>query len=130
MITNENYQLSQGSSLDITAVIGDQSGNPVTGYAGTERLTTVVWPGDARPMSFTASTVWTDPMQGTISIAVTATETTGPAIGRYQLLTRVTSAGHGPVDGYGCTLDVLAAPGSDTAPSTYTTYDDLGLAQK
>ena len=45
--------------------------------------------------------------------------------GRYQVLTRVTAGMADPVDGYGCTLDILQAPGSETAPTTYCAYSDL-----
>lgn len=125
MITNENYQVSQGSALTIQSALVDQSGNVVTTYTGAETLTTLVWPGGAQPTTYTPTTTWVTPAQGTISILVTAADSTGLAAGRYQVLTRVTASGHDPVDGYGCTLDVLQAPGTETPPTTYCAYSDL-----
>jgi hypothetical protein len=125
MWTNENYQLSQGSALAIDTTIVDQAGNPVTTYAGTETLATVVWPGGAQAASFEPATIWATPAAGTITITITAAESTKLPAGRYQLSTTVQPAGHDPVDAYGCTLDVLQSPGTQAAPTTYTTLDDL-----
>jgi hypothetical protein len=125
MITNENYRLSQGSALTIQSAIVDQSGNVVTTYTGSETLTTLVWPGGAQPSSYSPATSWVTPSAGLISIQVTAADSTTLCAGRYQVLTRVTRSGHDPVDGYGCTLDVLQAPGSETPPTSYCSYSDL-----
>lgn len=125
MITNENYQVSQGTAYTIQSSIVDQHGNPVTTYTGTETLTSVVWPGGAQPATYSPVTTWVTPAAGLIAIALTAAETTALAAGRYQVLTTVKPSGHDPVDGYGCTLDILQAPGTETAPATYTQYSDL-----
>jgi hypothetical protein len=125
MITQENYQLSQGSALTIQSAVVDQFGNPVTTYTGSETLTTVIWPGGARPVSCTPATSWIDHTQGIISILITAANSTALAGGRYSLLTTVTPIASDPIDGYGCTIDILVAPGMATPPTTYTTLDDL-----
>ena len=103
----------------------DQGGNPVTTYTGAEALTTVVWPGGAQAVSCSPVTTWVTPAAGLIAIAITAADSLALTGGRYEVLTTVTPMGHDPVDGYGCTVDVLVAPGSDPAPTTYTTLDDL-----
>jgi hypothetical protein len=125
MITNESYQVSQGSALTIQSAIVDQTGNVLTTYTGSETLTTIVWPGGSQPSTYSPATSWVTPSAGLISIVIPAADTTALVAGRYQVLTRVTALGHDPVDGYGCILDVLQAPGMGTAPTTYCTYSDL-----
>ena len=125
MITNENYQVSQGSALTIQSAIVDQAGNVVTTYTGSEALRTLVWPGSAQPTTYTPTTTWVTPVEGLLSILIPAADSASLAAGRYQVLTRVTAPSHDPVDGYGCTLDVLQAPGTDTPPTSYCAYSDL-----
>jgi hypothetical protein len=125
MITNENYQVSQGSALTIQSFVVDQAGNVVTTYDGTETLATLVWPGGAQPTAYTPATTWVTPAAGLIAIAFPAADSAALSAGRYQVLTRVTAGSADPVDAYGCTLDVLQAPGTETPPTTYGTYQDL-----
>lgn len=126
MFTNENYDVAQGASLPLSPIVlCDQSGNALTGYDGTETLSTTVWPGGNRAASFTASTAWVTPASGTIAIDITAAQTTGLAPGRYELLTRVTPPSSDPLDAYGCTIDVLPFVGTESAPTTYCAYSDL-----
>jgi hypothetical protein len=125
MITNENYQVSQGSALTIQSAVVDQAGNVVTTYTGSETLTTIVWPGGSQPSSYSPATSWVTPSAGLISILIPAADSTTLVAGRYQVLARVTASGHDPVDGYGCTLDVLQGPGIEPAPTTYCAYSDL-----
>ena len=47
MDTNESYELTAGSDLAIDATLRDPAGVPITDYAGTETLTTTVWPTDS-----------------------------------------------------------------------------------
>jgi hypothetical protein len=124
MITNENYQASQGSQLVITSFVVDQSGNPITTFAGTETLSTTVWPGGTQPGSFNPVTSWIDHTTGEISITITMAETSGLTPGRYELLTRVTVSDV-MSDVYGCTIDIMAGPGTDTAPTNYCDYSWL-----
>jgi hypothetical protein len=125
MFSNENYQLSQGSAVTIQAVICDSEGNPVTGYTGSEILTTQIWPGASQPISYSPDTIWTAPSSALIAIAITAADSAALAAGRYQIRTQITVGMADPVDAYGCTLDVLQAPGTAAAPTAYTTIDDL-----
>jgi hypothetical protein len=125
MYSNENYSLSQGSAMVIAATLRDEFGKPVVTYDGTESLSTTVWPGGMREVSFTPVTTWSAPNMGSVTIAITTVETAGLAPGRYQVLTRVTPIGGDPVDAYGCTLDVLAFAGSTATPSTYCDYSEL-----
>jgi hypothetical protein len=127
MITNENYQVSQGSALTISSFVVDQSGNTVTTYTGTEVLITQIWPGGAQPVSYTPSTSWIDHTQGSIAIAIPAANSTGLAAGRYQVRTQVKAGSADPMDGYGCTLDIVQAPSTEAAPKTYCAYSDLLL---
>jgi hypothetical protein len=127
---SENYEVRQGAALTIgppgnPIVLRDAGGNPVTGYDGTEALPTVVWPGGTRAVTFSPSAVWVTPADATVTIPITAAETAALAIGRYDLLLRVKPTGQDPLDAYGCTLDVLAAPGSTPAPSSYCDYSWL-----
>ena len=116
MITNENYRVSQGSAITIQSAIVDQAGNVVTTYTGSETLTTLVWPGGAQPSSYSPVTTWVTPSAGLISIVIPAADSSALSPGRYQVLTRVTAAMADPVDGYGCTLDVLQAPAPKLRP--------------
>src|SRR4051812_18787287 len=118
METNENYQLSQGAGLTIEVTLRDSNGAVITSFDGSQSLTTTVWPGGNRFASFTATTTWTTPAEGVFTIAIMDEQTTGLAPGRYQLLTRLSDAG-ALVDAYGCTLDILASAGSESAPRTY-----------
>jgi hypothetical protein len=121
----ENYTLYQGTGRVLTPItICDSTGTAIA-YGGGETLSTVVWPGDSRPASFAPASTWLTPASGTFSITVTSAEMTGLAIGRYQLLTTVTTPGRDPLPAYTCSLDVLAAPGTEAAPPAYTTFDDL-----
>jgi hypothetical protein len=125
MWTNENYQVKQGSAVTIQAVINDQNGNPVVGYTGSETLATKLWPGGALAVSYSPATTWVTPASALIQIAIPAADSTGLPTGRYQLATTVTVGAGDPVDGYGCTLDVLQGPGTEPAPTTYCAYSDL-----
>jgi hypothetical protein len=125
MITNENYQVSQGSALAIQSAIVDQAGNVVTTFTGSEALTTLVWPGGAQATAYTPATTWVTPSAGLIQIVVPAADSSVLAAGRYQVLTRVTAGMADPVDGYGCTLDILQAPGTEKPPTNYCAYSDL-----
>ena len=125
MITNENYSVSQGSALVITSFVVDQFGNPVTTFAGTETLITQVWPGGAQPVSYLPATAWVDHTTGSIAITIPSADSTALSPGRYQVRTQVQAGSDDPVDGYGCTLDILQAPGTETAPTTYCAYSDL-----
>lgn len=126
METNENYSVTQGAGLTIDVTLADALGDPVTGYDGTQPLSTVVWPGGSRLPSFAPATTWVDPAQGIIRVAIAGADTAALAPGRYQLLTRLDDAG-ATVDVYGCTIDVLAVAGTGITPPTYTAYNDLEL---
>jgi hypothetical protein len=123
--TNENYQLTAGSGLTIDVTLKDSAGNPVTTFDGTQALTTTVWPGGSRAVTFSPATTWTTPAAGTFSIAVTPAETAGLAAGSYQLLTRLSDTSGDVVDCYGCTLEVQMFAGSAPTPKMYCGYADL-----
>jgi hypothetical protein len=126
MAFNENYRVTQGAGLEIDVTLADSLGDPVTGYDGTEPLSSVVWPGGSRSPSFTPATTWIDPAQGFIRVTIVEADTAALPPGRYQLLTRLVDAGR-TVDAYGCTIDILAFAGSGVTPLTYTTDNDLHL---
>lgn len=125
MISNENYQVSQGGALTIQATLMDTTGTPLVGYTGSETLATMVWPGGAQAVSYTPATTWVTPSLALIQIVFPAADSTALSAGRYQLLTRVTPPDSDPLDAYGCTLDVLQGPGTETPPTNYCQYSDL-----
>jgi hypothetical protein len=125
MDNNETYDVTPGAALQIDVTLRDSLGAPITGYSGSETMSTTVWPGGNRAASFTATTTWDTPADATITITLAATQTATLKPGRYQLLTRLTPGAGQPVDAYGCNLDVLPVAGSDAAPTSYTTYADL-----
>jgi hypothetical protein len=120
----QNIEVRQGSAKILSSVtICDGNGTPII-YSGSETLATRIWPGGSRPTSFAPSTTWLVPASGTITIAISAAETTGLDVGRYQGLVTVTASGV-PKDAYVFTLDVLQAPGTEPTPTTYCAYSDL-----
>jgi hypothetical protein len=124
VFTTDNFDVAQGAALTIDVTLRDDQGNPLSGYTGSEPLVTEVWPGGSRAASFSAATTWVSPSAATIAIPITAAQTTGLAPGRYQLLTTVAPVSD-PLDAYGCTIDVLPAPGTEAAPTFYCSYADL-----
>jgi hypothetical protein len=125
MFANENYEVSQGSALTIQSYVQDTNGNPITTYTGAETLSSDLWPGGAQPVTYNPATTWVTPSAGLIQIVIPAADSTALSPGRYQLLTRIQASGQDPVDAYGCTIDVLQAPGTETPPTTYCAYSDL-----
>src|SRR5438067_2285520 len=120
----ENYDVSVGSQLVIDATLRDGDGNPLSGYTGSEALSTVVWPGANRAVAFTPLTIWTTPAVGLIAITITGAETATLSPGRYDLLTRVADGAEWD-DGYFATLTVTGFAGTGVAPKEYVTYADL-----
>lgn len=118
-MADETFLISQGAPLAIDATLKDAAGATITGYAGTEALTTVVWPGGVGPASFVASaTIWTgDPAAGTIRIFLSGAQTAACVPGRYQLLTRLAD-GTETVDAYRCTLLITPFAGGVPAAPT------------
>jgi hypothetical protein len=122
----DSFSVSQGAALAIPPVtIRDMFGNPITTYVGTESLSTEIWPGGNRAGSCSAITHWVDTTQGTISIVLTAAETTGLATGVYQGLTRLTATGQDPVDVYRFRLELEPYAGTEATPTYYAQYSDL-----
>ena len=105
----DHFKVSQGASLPIPLVtIRDSSGAAITTYDGTETLATEVWPGGNFPGDFTLTTTWVTPSAGTIQLAsISAAQSAGLAVGRYEGLTRLTPSGSDPIDVYRFTVDVL-----------------------
>jgi hypothetical protein len=124
METNESYQVFAGTRLVIPATVRDATGAVVTTYAGTEALTTSVWPGGTRTESFAPATAWASHAEGTITITIASVDTAKFAPGRYQLLTTVNDDGES-VAVYGCTLDILSVAGDSAEPKSYGGYDDM-----
>lgn len=117
-MADETFLISQGAPLAIDATLEDAVGAAITGYAGTEALTTVVWPGGVGPASFVASaTIWTDPAAGLIRIALSGAQTAACVPGRYQLLTRLAD-GTETVDAYQCNLVITPFAGGVPAAPT------------
>jgi hypothetical protein len=119
------YEAFQGSALTITFQISDGNGNVITSYSGEETLTTEIWPGGNRADSFNPTTLWVNPAEGLVQIAVTAAHTTGLGLGRYEVYTILTVTGRDPVAILIAQLDVIATPGSTPTPTTYCQYSDL-----
>src|SRR3954471_9080190 len=103
MLSNGNFSASRGASRALVAQAVDPQGLPATGFAGTEALATVVWPGGDRAASFAPATTWSDAASGRLAIAIRSADTAVLAPGRYRLLTRATAPENDPVDIYACT---------------------------
>lgn len=121
---SEGYQVTAGAALTIDVTLRDSNGAIVTDYDGSQALSTSVWAGGERSTSFAATTTWVVPASGTISIAIDDDDTADLEPGRYQLLTRLDDAGT-TVDVYRCSIDILEAPGTGTAPFSYITADKM-----
>jgi|GEM_PF-3212370 len=119
------YEAFQGSALAITFQISDGNGNVITTYTGSETLATEVWPGGNRADSFSPTTTWIDHTEGKVQIAITAAQTTGLALGRYEVYSTLTASAEDPVAILIAQLDVMPTPGSTAAPTTYCSYADL-----
>jgi hypothetical protein len=119
------YEAFQGSALMIVFQIADGNGNVITTYAGTETLATEVWPGGNRANGFSPATSWVDRSEGKVQIAITAAQTAGLALGRYQVYSTLTSGSSDPVAILLAQLDVVDTPGTTPAPTTYCSYADL-----
>lgn len=118
---SENYQVTQGAALSIDVLLRDSTGAVITTYDGSQPLAGTVWPGGTRAASFAPAVVWVTPGSGSIEVRVSAAQSASVDPGRYQLLVRLTDSGT-VVDAYGCTLDVLAAAGTSTAPKVYCDF--------
>src|SRR5262249_49571076 len=97
----------------------------ITSYNGTETLATEVWPGGNRANGFSPSTTWSDHTEGKVQIAITAAQTAGLALGRYQVYSTLTAPASDPVAILIAQLDVVATPGTTPAPTSYCSYADL-----
>jgi hypothetical protein len=128
----DSYSVYQGSELVIgnasnPVVINDSFDVPIPGYDGSETLTTELWPGGTRSASCTPTASWIVPANATITITLSAAESTALAPGRYRGLVRVQPVDQDAEDAYAFTVDVLGASGTADAPTTYTTFDHLLL---
>lgn len=122
----DNFAVRQGVALVINPVqLQDDQGNPITSYAGTETLAASLWPGGNLPAVATPSASWISGPSGTILLTVTASQTTGLALGRYTGTLDLTDPTYGPLEAYSWSMDVLAAPGSGTLPPVYCQFPDL-----
>lgn len=121
----ETFVTTQGSSISILGTLKDSAGNSVLNtYTGTEPLTTSLWPGGNRPVSFTPATTWVSPVAGTFLIAITATQTALLYSGTYQGVARLADGGALP-DAYYFELVVAPGPGGIPAAPTATTITRL-----
>jgi hypothetical protein len=93
-------------------------------YTGSETLAASVWPGDDRAALFSPTVAWLDPDARTMSLSWAGSDTSGLAPGRYRLELRITSGGATTKLDVAA-VDLLATPGSATAPAAYCTFDDL-----
>jgi hypothetical protein len=114
----ENFLITQGSSLTIAGTLKDAAGEAITGvYDGSETLQTSLWPGGPRPASFTPTTSWLLPADGTFLIAISDEETALLYSGVYEGVTRLLEGGTAPDAFY---FKLTVAPGPAGIPPTPT----------
>ena len=124
------YEVCQGAARTICFVIADSDGNIIGNYAGTEALATSVWPGGNQPAVITPSTAWANqpPTDGQVVVTINAADTTGLAMGRYQVQTVLTPIGGDPVPVLRAVLDVLETPGT-AAPRGSRLVPAVGISR-
>jgi hypothetical protein len=118
-------EVFQGAAMTIPFQIADADGNVITSYGGTEALVCEVWPGGNRANSFFPVITWVNNALGEVLITISAADTAGVAIGRYQVYATLTPAMQDPVAILVTTIDVSATPGTTPTPTTYCSYQDL-----
>ena len=84
-----------------------------------------MWPGGAQPVTYNPTPTWVTTTPPLTQLVISAADSTALAAGRYEILLRVQVGSGDPLDYFGCTLDVLQGPGTETAPTTYTAFADL-----
>lgn len=101
-----------------------EDGTPVTSYTTADTLACKLWAGDATSTLATPLASWTDPSQGLLAVTFRASDTATLTPARYKITLELTHSGE-TVEAWRAWLEVLASPGSASAPKVYCTYDDL-----
>jgi hypothetical protein len=114
--------VAQGLGASFTITLRDSSGNPFTGYTGSEGLTGTVRAGrDSTPI-FSLSPAWLDASAGTISLAIAGSDTASVDPGRYLVQLALAD---GSADLYEGFLEVAYSAGSAAALPTYGAFADM-----
>ena len=66
----EIYSIRQGEALEVRVTLLDDQGDPITIYAGTEPLSSPLWPGGNLQAAFNAQATWVDGPSGTIDLCI------------------------------------------------------------
>lgn len=108
-----------GLSIAPTVTLRDATGTAVTDYYdGSEALAVSVWPGDDRAaLAWGCTAVWLSAAGGTVTVTIPCPAGTAPGV--YTI--RLTVAGK---LAWQQDLEVIASPGSATAPAVYHSYDE------
>lgn len=116
-----NPVLYAGSAESRTITLRDRSGRAMENvYAGDESASAVVWSGDDRPALFTPDVAWDDADAATLTVTFAESDTADLGAGKYPILLDV--AGKKGRIGF---VEILASPGTATAPTAYATYDGM-----
>lgn len=118
----DTMTVTQGFALKETITVRDSSDNPITTYTGTEAMSGSVRPGRSIAPSFTFTPTWLSPSDGTISVALSATQTALLDPGQYLIQVGLADKSADFYEGF---LLVSYAAGTDTLPTTYCAFSDL-----
>jgi hypothetical protein len=121
----EIYSIRQGEALEVRVTLLDDQGDPITIYAGTEPLSSPLWPGGNLQAAFNAQATWVDGPSGTIDLTLPWTETATLAEGRYFGTVSLTDSSGQHLEAYRYAVDVLPAQGTAVAPPAYCRLPDL-----
>lgn len=119
----EVWPVVQGSRESRTVPVTDSSG-AVIAYAGTETLSAVLWAGNDQPPLLTLSDAWLNAGLGTTTVELTEAQSTGLAVGQYQLVCSVTDDA-GTWVYFRAVIAILPAPAAAVTRPTYITVADL-----
>lgn len=106
------------------------NGVALTGvFSSSDAVSAEVFAGDGQPVLFNPAATWISASAGTIKVTITAAQvaTAGITPGEYLLRIFVTPVSDGQPRMVALkSIEFTPAPGSDTAPTAYATYRDLG----
>jgi hypothetical protein len=129
MSARPRLKLVQGEDRTFPFVYTVDGSTPSTQFLGTDTLTGRVWAGGSTPTLFAPTVGWDADNGGyaaaAFTVAIAGTNTTGftPA-GVYRLQALATRSGQSEII-LDADLEIASAPGTDTAPTFYTSLDDL-----
>ena len=124
----DKINVRQGIYLPWQVTLKDEAGDSITTYTADNALTCKVWSGDNTATVATPSVAWIDPTLGTLLISFLADDTSALLSGSYLCSVELALTGDlvgETLEAYRADLVVEDSPGTQVAPPSYCSYQDL-----